>query len=114
MRIQSGLVFLVSSADVINVDWMRIWCASNAQCGQAFIADDHDSSDFDSEVHPPKKAAATFSAGAIKMQAYKTKLTYNASRKMIHPWMNYDSHLKGMVCTVCKDYGKVSVQAKGA
>lgn len=28
--------------------------------------------------------------------------------------MNYDSTLKGMVCTVCKVYGKVLVQAKGA
>ena len=28
--------------------------------------------------------------------------------------MNYDSTLKGMVCTVCKVYGKVPVQAKGA
>ena len=35
MCIQSGLVFLVCSADAINADWMRIRCASNAQCGQA-------------------------------------------------------------------------------
>jgi len=28
--------------------------------------------------------------------------------------MEYDSTQKGMVCTVCKAYGKVPVQAKGA
>lgn len=28
--------------------------------------------------------------------------------------MDYDSNLKGMVCTVCKTYEKVPVQARGA
>ena len=35
MRIQSGLVFLVCSADAINVDRMGIRCTSIAQCRQA-------------------------------------------------------------------------------
>ena len=78
------------------------------------IVDDHDSSDSDCELHPLKKVAAMSSAGSIKMRAYKSKLTYTASWKKIYPWMKYDSHLRGMVCTVCKDYGKVPVQARGA
>ena len=36
MRIQSGLVFHICSADVINANWVRIRCASNAQCGHAY------------------------------------------------------------------------------
>ena len=92
----------------------RFVIRKTTQLTKRVIADDHDSSDSDCELHPPKKAAATSSAGSIKMRAYKSKLTYNASWKKIYPWMNYDSHLRGMVCTVCKDYGKVPVQARGA
>ena len=36
MRIRSGLVFLVCSADTIKAHWIRIQCAFNVQCGQAF------------------------------------------------------------------------------
>ena len=35
MRIRSGLVFLICSADTINMYWMWIRCTFNAQCRQA-------------------------------------------------------------------------------
>ena len=48
------------------------------------------------------------------MQTYKSNLLYDPSWKEKYPWMEYDSTLKGMVCTVCKVYGIVPSQAKGA
>ena len=54
----------------------------------------------------------------ICVQQKRTKnarnLTYDASWKKKHSWMNHDSTLKGMVCAVCKVYGKLPVHAKGA
>ena len=75
------------------------------------IADSQDSSDLQSELQPPEKVTATESS---RVRAYKDKLSYNASWKQKHSWMEYDSTQKGMVCTVCKAYGKVRVQARGA
>ena len=62
----------------------------------------------------PEKIAATLSTSTNNKWNYKKNLTYDASWKKEHSWMNYDSTLKGMVCTVCKIMGKVPVQAKGA
>ncbi len=73
-------------------------------------AESRDSSDSNSELQPPEKTAATESS---RVRAYKDKLSYNPSWKK-HSWMEYDSTQKGMVCTVCKAYGKVPVQARGA
>jgi len=75
------------------------------------IADSQDSSDSDSELQSPEKVVATESG---RVRAYKDKLSYNASWKKKHSWMEYDSTQKGMVCTVCKAYGKVPVQTRGA
>ncbi len=75
--------------------------------------------DSDTELQPPEKVAAVSSestrpSGKMKMHTYKGKLTYDAGWKKKHPWMDYDTQLKGMVCTVCKVYGKAPVQARGA
>jgi len=74
----------------------------------------HGPSEPDCAVKPPEKIAATSSTSTINKPNYKKNLTVDASWKKKHSWMNYDSTLKGMVCTVCKVYGKVPVQAKGA
>ena len=74
-------------------------------------ADVHEPSESDCDCtvqQPPEKIAATSSSTS------KKNLTYDASWKKKQSWMNYDSTLKGMVCTVCKVYGKVPVQAGGA
>ena len=76
--------------------------------------DDHDLSNSDIELQPAEKVATTLSTGSIRMQTYKANLTYKETWKKQHPWMDYDSSLKGVVCTVCKTYGKVPVQARGA
>ena len=39
------------------------------------------------------------------------KLQQKMPSASTHPWMDFDSTLKGMVCTVCMAYGKVPVQA---
>ena len=77
-------------------------------------ADGHASSDSDIEQQPPQKVAATSSSVSLRMRTYENNLTYKEEWKKQHPWMDYDSYLKGMVCTVCKTYGKVPVQARGA
>ena len=48
------------------------------------------------------------------IRKYMDKLGYNSSWKRKHTWMDYDQIQKGMICTICKVYGKVPVQAKGA
>ena len=65
-------------------------------------------------VKPPEKIAGTSSTSTNNKPNYKKNLTYDASWRKKHSWMNYDSTLKGMVCTVCKVCGKVPVQAEGA
>ena len=81
---------------------------------------DQDSSDSDTELQQsPEKVAARSKVGTIrkktnKMREYKTNLSYNEAWKKKHPWMAYDSSKKGMVCTVCKIFGKIPVQARGA
>ena len=77
-------------------------------------ADGHASSDSDIEQQPPQKVAATSSSVSLRMWTYKNNLTYKEEWKKQYPWMDYDSNLKGMVCTVCKTYEKVPVQARGA
>ena len=79
-------------------------------------ADLHTSSecDFDCAVQPPGKVSTTSSSSTNNKPNYKKNLTYDVSWKKKPSWMNYDSTLKGMVCTVCEVYGKVPVQAKGA
>lgn len=72
----------------------------------------------DSLQPPPAKSLATVgskaSSSQSKMAMYKSKLTYDSNWKKKYPWMDYDSVLKGMVCSTCKVYGKVPVQARGA
>ena len=74
----------------------------------------HGPCEFDCAVRSPEKIAATSSSSTNNRPNYKKNLTYDASWKKKHSWMNYDSTSKCMVCTVCKVYGKVPVQAKGA
>ena len=56
--------------------------------------------------------SGSFSAGSRRMRSYKDNLSYDSKWKKKYPWMDYYSG--GMVCTVCKMYGKVPIQAKGA
>ena len=65
-------------------------------------------------VKPPEKIAATSSSSTNNKPNYKKNLTYDVSWKKKQSWMNFNSTLKGMVCTVCEVYEKVPVQAKGA
>ena len=44
----------------------------------------------------------------------KENLLYDQAWKSKYSWTNYDSVMKGMFCIVCKAYGKVPVQARGA
>ena len=74
-------------------------------------ADGHASSDSDIEQQPPQKVAATSSSVSLRMRTYKNNLTYKEEWKKQYPWMDYGSNLKGMVCTVCKTYGKVRTSA---
>ncbi|XP_068715285.1 uncharacterized protein [Montipora foliosa] len=74
----------------------------------------HGPCEFDCAVRSPEKIAETLSSSTNNKPNYKRNLTYDASWKKKHSWMNYDSTSKCMVCTVCKVYGKVPVQAKGA
>ena len=71
----------------------------------------HGPSESHCAVKPPEKIAATLSTSKINKPKYKKELTHDALWKKNHFWMNYDSTMKGMVCTVCKAYGKVPVQA---
>ena len=75
---------------------------------------DGNSPDSDNENQTPEKVAATLPSDTTKMRTYKSNLTYNEAWRQGYPWMDYDPSLKGMVCTVCKVYGKVPVQARGA
>ena len=59
-------------------------------------------------------STCTTSSSSCKMRSYKGKLYYDPKWKRLYPWMEYDSFLKGMVCSVCTSFGKVPVQAKGA
>ena len=70
---------------------------------------DHES---DCAVEPPEKIAAASSSSTNNKPTFKKNFTYDVSCKKKHSWMNYNSTLKGMVCTVCEVYGEVSVQAK--
>lgn len=71
----------------------------------------HGPSESDCAIKPPVKIATTSSTSTINKPNYKKNLTYEASWKKEHSWMNYDSTMKGMVYTVYKGYGKVLVQA---
>ena len=86
-----------------------------------------ESSSSDLDLHkPPEKTSAiadypetgtshsSSSSSSSRMRSYKDSLSYDPKWKKKYPWMDYNSNLKGMVCTVCKAYGKVPVQAKGA
>ena len=68
---------------------------------------------FDCAVQPPEKIAVTSRTSTNNKPNYKKNLTYDASWKK-YSWMSYNSTLKGMVCTVCRVCGKVTVQVKGA
>ena len=54
------------------------------------------------------------SSSSSRWRPYKDNLSYDPKWKSKYSWMDYNSTLKGMVCTVCKVYGKVLAQAKGA
>ena len=54
------------------------------------------------------------SSSSGKMRSYKDNLLYDPAWKSKYPWMDYDSVMKGTVCIVCKAYGKVPAQARGA
>ena len=72
----------------------------------------------ESEPRPLGKIAITYTPYASKtsktMRAYKDNFVYNPTWKNEYSWMEYDSSLTGMVCTICKVYGKPPVQARGA
>ena len=59
---------------------------------------DHTTSDSDSvleaEQPPPQKVPA--------MRAYKTNLKYDNAWKKTYPWIEYDSSIKSMLCSVVK------------
>ena len=50
------------------------------------------------------------------MKTYKQSLKYNSEWEAKWRWMEYVEHEfeDGMYCTVCKQYGKPPVQARGA
>ncbi len=55
---------------------------------------------------PPPKVPA--------MRAYKNNLKYDSAWKKTYPWIEYDTSNQGMLCSICKEHGKVPVQARGA
>ena len=79
--------------------------------------DNHDLSESETDLQPPKKVSAgvsaTSSSSSSKVRTYKSNLLYDPSWKEKYPWMEYNSILKGMVCTVCEVFGIVPLQAKG-
>ena len=91
---------------------------SGSQKGKRVNVDNHDLPKSETDLQPPKKVStgvsATSSSSSSKMRTYKSNLLYDPSWKEKYPWMEYDSTVKGMVCTVCKVYGIVPSQAKGA
>lgn len=94
----------------------------------ADIHDDSSESSSDQDLsEPPEKTTALSdfsvqssshssgsSSSSTRMRSYKDNLSYDPKWKTKYPWMDYNSTWKGMVCTVCKLYGKVPVHAKGA
>ena len=56
----------------------------------------------------------TSSSSSCKMCSYKDDLLYDPKWKRQYRWMDYNSSVKGMVCSVCTSFGKVPVQAEGA
>ena len=93
------------------------------------LTDDSESaSDFELTLQPPPRKAAALagdpssddqwphssssSSCSSKMRAYKDKLSYNPAWKEKHHWL--ECNASGMICTVCKLYGVVPVQARGA
>ena len=106
----AGLVFVLYLVQYeLNINSMDEFVTRKPR--KRVSADVHEPSESDCDCtvqQPPEKIAATSSSTS------KKNLTYDASWKKKQSWMNYDSTLKGMVCTVCKVYGKVPVQGGGA
>ena len=74
----------------------------------------HGPSESDCAVKAPEKITATSTTSTINKPKHRKDSTYDAQWKKKPSWMNYDSIMKGMVCTVYKVYGKVPVQANSA
>ena len=47
-------------------------------------------------------------------QSYKKNMKFNPEWENKWGWMTYDKYERGMICTVCKKYGKPPVQAHSA
>ena len=68
----------------------------------------------DISAGPSSSHSSGSSSSSSRIRSYKDNLSYDPKWKTKYSWMEYCSTLKGMVCTVCKVYGKPPVQAKGA
>ena len=64
----------------------------------------------------PRVSVDCKSHATERMRLYKDNLRYNPEWCVRHPWMEYTEcdGVNGMLCTVCKAYGKPPVQARGA
>jgi len=83
---------------------------------------DESSSDDRELDAPPNKAmtlqsgssqfSGCYSSNSAKIRSYKDSLSYDPEWKRLYSWMDYNSSVKSMVCSVCTSFGKVLVQAK--
>ena len=83
-----------------------------------------ESSTEDSELDEPPNKTITLQSGSSSwlsdtsssssstMLSCKANLLYDPKWKKQYPWMEYNSSMKGMVCSVCTAFGKVPIQAK--
>ena len=49
-----------------------------------------------------------------RMKVYKSKLRYNPEWRLKWPWIEYNDAGEGMLCSLCKQFGKPPSQAHGA
>ena len=63
-------------------------------------------------------SAASSSCGSgdttSRMKVYKSKLRYNPEWRLKWPWIEYNDAGEGMLCSLCKQFGKPPSQAHGA
>ena len=58
--------------------------------------------------------ASSSSDASSRMKTYKSKLRYNPEWRSKWPWIEYDDAGEGMLCSLCKRFGKPPTQAHGA
>lgn len=59
-------------------------------------------------------SSSTATDASSRMKSYKSKLRYNPEWRVKWSWIEYDDTGEGMLCSLCKRFGKPPTQAHGA